>query len=164
MMGVEISFDAVIRISRSLGIPSVTFISPRPAKWKVLSLEQKSNWLKHVSRHCSLKQRYEKGSICSKIEIDRSNWKRDQESRILIEIKYKCETFSACKGTLNKQLKYITYVLKQFHGTNTRQTACSETVKRIIPPSNLKKPERDEIAKNGATPGSPERSHTDPVN
>lgn len=68
MMGVEISFDAVIRISRSLGIPSVTFISPRPAKWKVLSLKQKSNWLKHVSIHCSLKRRDEKGLICSNIE------------------------------------------------------------------------------------------------
>ncbi len=27
---------ATIRISRNRGIPNVTFISPRPAKWKVL--------------------------------------------------------------------------------------------------------------------------------
>jgi hypothetical protein len=78
-----------------------------------------------------------------------------KRSRILIEIEYKCETFSACKGTLYKQIKDITDVLKQFNGTNTtRQTACLETVKSVIPPSNLKKPEKDEIAK---------RSHTNPV-
>lgn len=87
-----------------------------------------------------------------------------KRSRILIELEYKCETFSACKGTLYKQIKDITDVLKQFNGTNTtRQTACSETVKSVNPSSDPKKPEKDKIAKNGATPGSPKRSHTDPV-
>lgn len=36
--GVLISLEAVIKISCRRGIPSVTFISPRPARWNVFSL------------------------------------------------------------------------------------------------------------------------------
>ena len=36
MFGVLMNFEAVISSSRNRGIPSVTFISPRPAKWNVL--------------------------------------------------------------------------------------------------------------------------------
>jgi len=36
MFGVLMTLEAVISSSRNRGIPSVTFISPRPAKWNVL--------------------------------------------------------------------------------------------------------------------------------
>lgn len=40
MTGVLILREAVIKISCSLGIPRVTFISPRPARWNVFKLKK----------------------------------------------------------------------------------------------------------------------------
>lgn len=38
ILGVLIDFEAIISISLNRGIPKVTFISPLPAKWNVLSV------------------------------------------------------------------------------------------------------------------------------
>lgn len=66
--GVLILALAVMSISRSLGIPRVTFISPRPAKWKVLRViwvdGSPTDWIYTENVYDILQQYHNPNFIC----------------------------------------------------------------------------------------------------
>lgn len=70
MTGVLISFEAVIKISWSRGIPRVTFISLRPALWKVFRLKNEIKKhiqlsSKHIQFHFAAHTKRLMKSMCS---------------------------------------------------------------------------------------------------